>query len=279
MMTKKWFSAVVLVVLVPFGAAAEHMETVNGVDVTAGLTTPDSALYDLELMFDRAALAVGVRTPGEIAAKRAAEVHEMAEENDTVAMNRALTAMDDVIGQAPETATEDFTTAETVLREVEQKAPGTARRGIENTRKRIDTVQQHPPERQPADPENRSNRTIEINPDADRHTVGVTADGNVTAITEQAESVHRTLDFDDIGYAVSGTFTQDALKELQHRNDVRYIEPVRTASTPEQPDPDEYTCPDQDWIDCMPGPGERPAACHGDYHEWVQEHCDVQFAW
>lgn len=42
----------------------------------------------------------------------------------------------------------------------------------------------------------------------------------------------------------------------------------------------EFVCPADGWINCMPGPGTRPAACSGEYHTWIQANCPgVGFAY
>lgn len=269
--------------LVPAGLAGDHVETVNGVEVTPGLTTPDSVFYGVELAFDRAAMAVGLRSSSDIAKKRAAEAHQMAKENNTAAVNRAVKEMNAVIEQTPAEEADALATAATVLEEVKAEAPEAAQPGLAEAQQNIQKARQKTGSKQPADPPedkgNVSDKNITIDPNVDRHIVGVTPDGDVAAVKRRANTVRRVIDFGDIGKAVSGTFSVEALEELQHRDDVRYIEPDREASIPEQPDPAEYTCPDQDYINCMPGPAERHTACYGDYHEWVQEHCDVQFAW
>jgi len=59
--------------------------------------------------------------------------------------------------------------------------------------------------------------------DADRHIVGTT--GGATAEAQRrADSVHRVLEFGDIGSAVAGRFSEAALENLAKNPNVRYIE-------------------------------------------------------
>lgn len=58
---------------------------------------------------------------------------------------------------------------------------------------------------------------------SDQYIVGVTP-GRADIARERAEEVHRVLDFDDIGQAVSGRFPEEALDGLRNNPHVRYIE-------------------------------------------------------
>ena len=57
----------------------------------------------------------------------------------------------------------------------------------------------------------------------DRHIVG-TEPGRADVARDAATEVHRVLDFDDIGQAVSGWYTEEALERLRNNPNVRYIE-------------------------------------------------------
>ncbi len=57
----------------------------------------------------------------------------------------------------------------------------------------------------------------------DRHIVGVDP-GKADVAKREADEVHRTLDFDDIGEAVAGWFPDDALDGLRNNPHVRYVE-------------------------------------------------------
>ncbi|MDT3434451.1 S8 family serine peptidase [Haloarcula sp. 1CSR25-25] len=58
----------------------------------------------------------------------------------------------------------------------------------------------------------------------DRHIVGTRTRAATDAARRQADSVHRVLDFDDIGQAVAGRFADEALDNLERNPNVRYIE-------------------------------------------------------
>lgn len=49
--------------------------------------------------------------------------------------------------------------------------------------------------------------------------------------------------------------------------------PVQPTPTPL---PASYKCPapEVEYIDCMPGPGERKAECEPDYLEWARKNCE-----
>jgi subtilisin family serine protease len=59
----------------------------------------------------------------------------------------------------------------------------------------------------------------------DRLIVGTRGKRGANAAKNKAKSVHRELDFGDIGRAVAGEFPEQAKKGLKNRPDVRYIEP------------------------------------------------------
>jgi len=58
-----------------------------------------------------------------------------------------------------------------------------------------------------------------------RFIVGTSTPAATRAARAEARSVHRVLDFGPIGQAVSGVFSEQALRGLSRRADVRYVEP------------------------------------------------------
>lgn len=60
-------------------------------------------------------------------------------------------------------------------------------------------------------------------PDEERFIVGVDP-GRADVARRRADEVHRVLDFGDIGQAVSGWFSEEALDELERNPNIRYIE-------------------------------------------------------
>ena len=54
--------------------------------------------------------------------------------------------------------------------------------------------------------------------------VGTTGDRGSQAARDEAESVTRTLRFGDVGQAVAGRFSDEAVDRLRQRDDVRYVE-------------------------------------------------------
>ncbi|AGB15117.1 subtilisin-like serine protease [Halovivax ruber XH-70] len=57
-----------------------------------------------------------------------------------------------------------------------------------------------------------------------RTLVGLQPGSDASVATTQAESVHRELDFGDIGRVVAGTFSDNAISALQNNPNVRYVE-------------------------------------------------------
>ncbi|WP_255151962.1 S8 family peptidase [Halorarius halobius] len=57
-----------------------------------------------------------------------------------------------------------------------------------------------------------------------RRIVGTSARSGTRAATDRASSVRRTLEFGDIGQAVAGRFSDEAVESLRQRSDVRYVE-------------------------------------------------------
>lgn len=67
--------------------------------------------------------------------------------------------------------------------------------------------------------------TASAQPDRPRYNIGVTqSQAAANAVRNRAQSVHRELDFGDIGRMVSGRFSQQAREALAQRADVRYVE-------------------------------------------------------
>ena len=66
--------------------------------------------------------------------------------------------------------------------------------------------------------------TSEATARPERYIVGTASPRATRAAERAADSVHRVLDFGDIGSAVAGTFPEAALDGLSNRPDVRYIE-------------------------------------------------------
>ena len=58
----------------------------------------------------------------------------------------------------------------------------------------------------------------------DRHVVGTSSPSAVDDAKGKADSVRRVLDFGDIGGAVAGRFSEQAIENLRKRDDVRYVE-------------------------------------------------------
>jgi subtilisin len=58
----------------------------------------------------------------------------------------------------------------------------------------------------------------------ERKIVGTSSPAATRAAASKADSVHRTLDFGDIGSAVAGVFPDGAIDALSKRSDVRYVE-------------------------------------------------------
>ena len=58
----------------------------------------------------------------------------------------------------------------------------------------------------------------------DRKIVGTESAAAERAAESAADNVHRTLDFGDIGSAVAGAFSDEAVSKLKDRTDVRYVE-------------------------------------------------------
>ena len=59
---------------------------------------------------------------------------------------------------------------------------------------------------------------------APERVVGTTGPGGSRAARREAESVRRTLRFGDVGQAVAGRFSDEAVARLRRRDDVRYVE-------------------------------------------------------
>ena len=59
---------------------------------------------------------------------------------------------------------------------------------------------------------------------ADRHIVGTSTPAATSEAERRADSIHRVLDFGDIGDAVAGRFSEQALEALQRNPNVRYVE-------------------------------------------------------
>lgn len=51
----------------------------------------------------------------------------------------------------------------------------------------------------------------------------------------------------------------------------RNLFPAKPTPTPEKPYT--YSCPDTEWVNCMPGPGPRKEECGQDYLNWATDNC------
>lgn len=71
----------------------------------------------------------------------------------------------------------------------------------------------------------------------DRHIVGTSTKAAADEAQNQAQSVHRVYDFEDIGRAVAGRFPEPARRALEARSDVRYIEAEGTVESIEETRP------------------------------------------
>lgn len=52
---------------------------------------------------------------------------------------------------------------------------------------------------------------------------------------------------------------------------------VQLASTPKTPmaptPPPSFVCPDTQWVDCLPSPGESKPTCQKEYLDWAKVNC------
>jgi hypothetical protein len=130
--------------LVPNAAAAG--------DVQPGWIGPGDTLYGVDVMLDDITSAV-LKPPGEIAHERASEAFVAAEMNETEAMDRALSELEDAANRTNGVESGDgLQKAEQVLLEVRDKVPAQATFGIDTA---IESVAQaknrYPTDRQPND--------------------------------------------------------------------------------------------------------------------------------
>ncbi len=45
--------------------------------------------------------------------------------------------------------------------------------------------------------------------------------------------------------------------------------PLETTTPP----PAAFTCPETEWVDCLPGPGPVKAQCQKEYLDWAKKNC------
>jgi len=258
------------IALVPATAAPSA-----GLDHDPGMIGAGSPLYGLEIALDNAAMNIGLKKAGNVAQERAAEAKKAQKEGNTKAAQGAA----DEIGKAAAQANDDdrhgLEKARNALEDVKTHSPVEAQKGLDRAINNINRRLNRSTNR--SERGNSPDDGSDIDPGAERHSIGITPDGDVDSIKEKADNVTRVMDFSEIGKTVTGVFSQQALESLKERDDVRYIEPVRTYTPPDPPEPGNYTCPAQDTINCMPPVTEE--ACVGDYHNWIQSNCDVQFAY
>lgn len=124
-----------LLVLVLLAAPAAAQTTQ---DARPGLITADSPLYGLDLALDNA-----LKPPGERAHERASEALVAAEANDTQALDRAVTALNQTVAQVNGISDADgLANVEQILQEVKERVPEEAQPGIDTALDNVLIAQQ-----------------------------------------------------------------------------------------------------------------------------------------
>ena len=95
---------------------------------TAGLFNPTSPFYGFDVAFDRASVAVGLRTRESVMEERASEARAMAEKGNEEAAEKAVNKLRNTAGDS-ENATKE---AEETLNRVLEGAPEEAKQGLRN---------------------------------------------------------------------------------------------------------------------------------------------------
>jgi len=86
-----------------------------------------------------------------------------------------------------------------------------------------------------------------------------------------------------IGFVLGLKYSKPSndLTELQNQLDQRDIEIINLKeqlNSEESEIINNFECPIYDIIDCMPPvPTEMVGFCSGDYHDWINENCEVEF--
>lgn len=114
-MTWKALALAALILVATLPSAAAHAGEHGGSEADTGWFLPDSPLYPVEIIWDTAALALGMTSPQEVAEKRAAEVKVMIEKGDFKAAKKAAKNMMDA---AEKTDEEDIKKIETAVHEL-----------------------------------------------------------------------------------------------------------------------------------------------------------------
>ncbi|QGA80067.1 S8 family serine peptidase [Candidatus Nanohalobium constans] len=100
----------------------------------AGFFNPNSPFYGLDLAFDRASVAVGLRTKESVMEERANEARAMAEKGDNKAAEKAVKELRNTAGNSENASRE----AKETLNRVIKDAPEQAKKGLQNTLRNVE---------------------------------------------------------------------------------------------------------------------------------------------
>lgn len=126
-MTKKAVTVSTVIILL---AAAGTAQTQQGTSVGPGFIAPDSPLYGLEVAFDNAQTAVGLKQAGTVAQERVAEAEAMVQQNKTDATTRALAQLNNTIAEAPPEQAAGLEIARNQLERLVRSTPDAANFGL-----------------------------------------------------------------------------------------------------------------------------------------------------
>lgn len=122
----------------------------TGPDLAPSLVGPSTnpavnAAWRTEVAFESAAVALGLRSPGDVAHERASEAYRAAVRNDTRSVAAAVNATNQVAVVASSNDTRGLEKAVQVLQQVRERTPEQARTGIDTALDGLERAKQRKP--------------------------------------------------------------------------------------------------------------------------------------
>ncbi len=158
-------------------------------EVSTGWFTPDSALYGLETAWDNTGMALGVKSPGDVAQKRAAEAQVMAEEGNYGAAQRAAEGLENAASRAGDDDIEGIEQATSTLERVIEDAPEEALEGLQTAMENVAEAGPEDLEIEPGPPGDEPGEDVEPGQPDDEPQPGDQPNGDAEAGGEETREI------------------------------------------------------------------------------------------
>lgn len=126
-------------------SAAQSTENLD-VEPEPGLVKADGLLYPLDVGLDNVLMSVGVKSPGDVAFKRASEAAVAERRNNSEAFDTALAHFNGVAVEADNDDLDELEQAESVLSNVSSRVPDEASQGLDTALENVRDAKERVPE-------------------------------------------------------------------------------------------------------------------------------------